>query len=56
LYEPLEVVHDLREPVQGELPAQILAVRAGQRAEVRPSAGMSAMVPDWTSNRAPRRW
>src|SRR5207249_4137961 len=38
-YEPLEVIHDLGEPVERELRAQKLAVRAGQRAEVRRLGG-----------------
>src|SRR6266542_2007505 len=39
LYEPLEVIHDLGEPVERELRAQKLAVRVGQRAEVRRLGG-----------------
>src|SRR6266487_1788078 len=63
-YEPLEVIHDLGEPVERELRAQKLAVRAGQRAEVRRLGGnvgdgprldeQSRAVPDREMIRDPR--
>src|SRR5206468_4956469 len=56
-YEPLEVIHDLGEPVERELRAQKLAVRAGQRAEVRRLGGNVGDGPrlDEQSRAAPDR-